>query len=143
VVEALVCNQARIESIIKGSRARGIPNPGGLVMLIYGTLTGRPFPAMYGAARLTLPELVKSPMFQQMALEQSGIRPGSAQAASLGVGLATLGSALAMQPQAQPQQATPTGASIADILRSKGITLPGPAPNTPALPFRPGEGISR
>jgi hypothetical protein len=140
-------NQARIESIIKGSRARGIPNPGGLVMLIYGTLTGRPFPAMYGAARLTLPELVKSPMFQQMAIEQSGIRPGSTQAAALGVGLATLGSALAMQPQAQPQaqpqEAAPTGASIAEMLRSKGITLPGATPNAPALPFRPGVGISR
>jgi len=37
-------NQARIESIIKGSRARGISNPGGLVMLIYGTLTVGRFP---------------------------------------------------------------------------------------------------
>lgn len=47
---------------------------------------------------------------------------------------------------AAPNIAAPTGASIADILKSKGITIPSvPAQQqqSPGLPFHPGEGISR
>ena len=48
-----------------------------------------------------------------------------------------------VQPQAQPQEAAPTGASIAEILRSKGINLPGQQPSNPGLPFHPGAGVPR
>lgn len=44
---------------------------------------------------------------------------------------------------ATPVAAAPVGASIAEILKAKGITLPGQQQTNPSLPFHPGAGITR
>ncbi len=77
-------NAERLQGLLKGARATGVGNPGGLVMMAYGLArmaSGSPFgamPFMYGASRTALPDLIKTPEFQAHVLEMTGMTPTGA-----------------------------------------------------------------
>jgi hypothetical protein len=78
---------ARFETLKRSMEMRGISNPTGYTMIVYGlvkmavaksnALTAGLFPLSYGAARTQLPELVLKPAFQDWVLRESGVEPSN------------------------------------------------------------------
>jgi len=76
-------NAIRLQKVLTDASSRGIGSPIPLVMTLVGLLRmweGSPYGAIqagYGASRLAMPKLVRSPAFQEWLLREANVEPGN------------------------------------------------------------------
>lgn len=119
---------------------------------VYGSLKNAVNKAVPGSAQINedLSDMLsaKIDLEKLMRAEETGLSKwlkGASLASVVHLGESVLGRFLpganaAVGAAANPAITGPTGATIADILKSKGVQLPTAQPNTPALPFNPNAG---